>query len=301
MARVTEYFGINSDVPFVDVHVDRDNDIYLDPSAIRNDQSPLGAAANNRLTTLFERVVAAARSNTPQEHAIGRELLRHLHEPNETRLGMSVGEPRGRAFGDKLAEEFWQELRVNPACQDAAIRRLEDTRLCLKFVGNDRISDMTTRIIFDVLAKFTTDMMTAYPALKAGAQTAESDVWVPDEGQWQGRTITLPFATNKQLLLVPQPWVSKWTLMYPDQFYNLYSTQAIQDEQTTFNEKGRRVKPSKEAIKKQNPDKKPLNSAKAAEYITAADGRDLIGEYRSKVDIEFEPLTAEAINERIGD
>lgn len=302
MPRVTEYFGINGDVPFVDVHVDRDNDIYIDPNAIRNDHSPRGAAANNCLTTLFVRVVTAARSNDPQEHTIGRELLRHLHEPNETRLGMSKGEPRGRAFGDKLAEEFWQELRVNPACRDAAIRRLEDTRLCLENVGNDRISDMTTRIIFEVLAEFTAEMMTTYPALNAGATTADSDVWVPVAGQWQSRGFTLPFATNKQLLLVPLHWVSKWTLMYPEQFYNLYSTQVVQDERSTFNEKGRRVGgPSKAAIKKQNPDKKPLNSTKAAEYITAADSRDLIGEYRSKVDNEFEPLTGEAINERIGD
>lgn len=300
MTRVTDYFGISGDVPFANVHVDRDNGIYLDPSAIRNDHSVRGVAANNRLTTLFEKVVAAARSNDPQEHIVGRELLQHLHEPNETRLGMSRGQPRGRAFGDKLAEEFWHELRINPACRDAAIRRLEDTRLCLENVGNDRISDMTTRIVFEVLAEFTTEMMTAYPALNAGATTAATDVWVPDAGRWKSRNLTLPFADGKQLLLVPLPWISKWTLMYPDQFYNLYATQVIQDERTTLDKKGRRRRPPKKAIKQEHPEKKPLNSGKAAEYLTDHN-RDLIGEYRSEVDMRFQALTAEEINERIGE
>lgn len=300
MARVTNYFGISGMVPFVDVHVDRDNQIYLDPSAIRNDRSPRGVAANNRLTTLFEKVVAGARSGDRQQQIAGRELLQHLHEPNETRLGMSIGQPRGRAFGDKLAEEFWQELRINPACRDAAISRLEDTRLCLDNVGDDRISDMTTRIIFDVLAEFTIEMMVTYPSLNAGATKAASEVWVPAAGRWQSRNFELPFAEGKQLLLVPLHWVSKWTLMYPEQFYNLYATQAVQDERTTVDRNGRKSRPQKKAIKLEYPERKPLNSNKAAEY-KSEQGRDLIGEYRSQVDINFEALTAEEINERIGD
>jgi hypothetical protein len=63
-------------------------------------------------------------------------------------------------------------------------------------------------------------------------------------------------------------------------------------------DKGRRHGPLKKSIKENNPEKKPLNSDKAAEYITAHD-RNLIAEYRSQVDSEFEPLTAEEIDDRI--
>jgi hypothetical protein len=39
--------------------------------------------------------------------------------------------------------QFWDELTQNEACRRAAIERLEDTRLFLAMVGDDRVSDMT--------------------------------------------------------------------------------------------------------------------------------------------------------------
>ena len=167
MTTVTEHYGISGEVPFLDVHVDRDNLVFLDPSAIRNDHSPRGRAAYGQLRTLFTEVVTAARSNDAADHARGRELLRHMHEPNETRMGMSQGGAHGKGFGNELSDNFWDELRANPACQNAVLERLEDTRVFLGHVGDDRISDMTTRIIFNVLAEFTQEMMDMYPALRA--------------------------------------------------------------------------------------------------------------------------------------
>ena len=34
--RITEHYLIHADVPFLDVHLDHDNQLFLDPSAIRN-------------------------------------------------------------------------------------------------------------------------------------------------------------------------------------------------------------------------------------------------------------------------
>ncbi|MGB0969736.1 MAG: hypothetical protein ACPGVG_02060, partial [Mycobacterium sp.] len=235
MARVTAHYGIDGPVPFVDLHVERDNRIFLDPSAIRNDSSPRGRTAYNQLTTMFTQVVDAARNSNPAAHANGRQLLRHLHEPNETRLGMSTFGLRGRAFGDELSTQFWDELHRNPACQRTVLHRLEDTRLFLDYVGDDRISDMTTRIVFNVLAHFTNEMMDTYPALRAGATTEPNDTWSNETG-WTERAYELPHAAGKQLLLVPRRWVYWRTLMEPVQFYNRYSTQVIQDATDTITE-----------------------------------------------------------------
>lgn len=297
MATVTEHYGISGDVPFLNVHVDRDNLIFLDPSAIRNDASSRGRAAYRQLRSLFSQVVAAARSDDPVEHDRGRQLLRHLHEPNETRLGMSRGGAHGKGFGDELSDSFWDELRANPACQSAVLERLEDTRIFLGHVGDDRISDMTTRIIFNVLAEFTQEMMGIYPALQAGATTKSSDVWVEGTG-WQSQNFTLPHCAGKQLLLVPREWVYWRTLMEPVQFYNRFATQVVQDETATVDKKGKRTARSKQSIKKDNPAVRPLNNAKAVEYKTEHD-RDLCREYRGFVDSNFEPMTAEEAARRM--
>jgi hypothetical protein len=298
MTTVTEQYGIGGEVPFLNVHVDRDNLIFLDPSAIRNDHSPRGQAAYSQLRTLFTEVVTAARSNDAADHARGRELLQHMHEPNETRLGMSRGGAHGKGFGNELSDNFWDELRANPACQNAVLERLEDTRVFLGHVGDDRISDMTTRIIFNVLVEFTQEMMDVYPVLREGATTKQSDVWVNGAG-WQSQNFTLPYCAGKQLLLVPREWVFWRTLMEPVQFYNRFATQVVQDESASVDTRGKRRVKSKRAIKSDNPSVRPLNNAKAVEYKTEHD-RDLVREYRGYVDINFQPMSAEEAARRMG-
>lgn len=296
MARVTEKYGIGGNVPFVDVHVERDNRIFLDPSAIRNDHSARGRAAYSQLTTMFSQVAEAARSSNPADHAVGRELLLHLHEPNETRLGMSTYGLRGRGFGEDLSTKFWDELRANPACRHAVLTRLEDTRVFVDYVGDDRISDMTTRIVFNVLADFTAEMMETYPALGAGASTARSDVWSNESG-WHGRNLELPDIAGKQLLLVPRHWVYWRTLMEPIQFYNRYSTQVIQDETAVAIGKGKRRVTSKKKIKEDHPYVRPLNNEKAVEY-KEDHNRDLVSEYRTFVDTNFQAMADDDISKR---
>lgn len=297
MARITEQYGIDGDVPFVNIHVERDNRVFVDPSAIRNDHSSRGRAAYGQLMTMFGQVVEAARSSNPADHAVGRQLLRHLHEPNETRLGMSTYGLRGRGFGDELSTQFWDELHTNPACQHAVLNRLEDTRVFVDYVGDDRISDMTTRIVFNVLADFTAEMMETYPTLRAGATTAESDVWSNNSG-WQSRSFELPHIAGKQLLLVPRNWVYWRTLMEPVQFYNRFSTQVIQDETATTDNRGKRRATSR-TIKQQHPYVRPLNNEKAVEY-KEEHNRDLVREYRTFVDTAFDPMSEDAISKRTG-
>lgn len=298
MSRVTEHYGIDGPVPFVNVHVERDSPIFLDPSAIRNDPSPRGVGAYGQLRTMFSQVVEAARSSNPHDHQVGRQLLNHLHEPNETRLGLSIGGSHGRGFAYELETQFWDALRANPSCQHAVLNRVEDTRLYVDYVGDDRISDMTTRIIFNVLADFTTEMMSIYPALNAGATTAKTDTW-SDTAGWQLRDFELPHCAGKQLLLVPREWVYWRTLMDPIQFYNRYSTQVIQDETATYSEKGKRHAASKASIKQANPHIRTLNNDKAVEY-KAEHGRDLTEEYRNWIDFNFAAMTTEDISKKSG-
>lgn len=298
MTRVTEHYGISGPVPFVNVHVERDSPIFVDPSAIRNDASPRGVAAYDQLRTMFGQVVEAARSTNPADHQIGRQLLTHFHEPNETRLGLSVAGSRGNAFADELETKFWSALRTNPACQHAVLNRLEDTRLYMDYVGDDRISDLTTRIIFNILADFTAEMMATYPALTSGATTAPSDAWSNATG-WNFANFRLPHCAGKQLLLVPREWVYWRTLMEPVQFYNRFSTQAIQDETATYDDEGRRHVVSKQSIKEANPNIRPLNNSKAVEYKDQHD-RNLTEEYRNWVDSTFDVMATEDISKRTG-
>lgn len=298
MTSVTDHFGIDGPVPFADVHVNVDNRLFIDPSAIRNGTDKYSKRAQSRLVDYFGQAVEAARSTDPADQLRGRRLLDHTHEPNETRLGMSKREPRGSAFAEGLADDLWDELVENPACRIAAMMYLEDVPLFINFVGPDRISDLTTRIVFDVLADFTDDMMALYPNLKAGQTTEASYWWNPASSVWEEKEFTLPFARDRQLLLVPTNWVFWRNAMDPKQFYNRYSTQAVALERGRRNRKGKLIPASKREIKKEFPGVRKLNNDKTVEYLTKHQ-RNLAREYQQAVDEKFEPMTQAQIKARI--
>lgn len=289
--KVTDYYGISPPVPFVDVHVDVDNRLFLDPSAIRNHATGgLAMRAHTCLVSFFTEVLRCRRSGNTADLSKGEAMLWDLHEPNETRLGMSRAGVAGHAFGEDLGSRLWQELDVNSACRTAAVSRLEDVALFIKGVGPDLISDLATRIIYDVLVDFTHQMIAAFPALGASTDTVQVRRYDASPGSmnWVPATFTLPACTPHPLLLVPKEWVYWRLIMNPPAFYNRHSTRVVQEERTSFDLDGKPMKPSKEVIKEEFPDIKELNSDETARQLDG--GTNLVSTYRLEVDGEYQPL-----------
>jgi hypothetical protein len=296
MTTVAQHYGLVGELPFLNVHLERDNRLFLDPSAIRNSSTVEAAAARQRLTGYFGEVVRCATSLDPADHFVGEALLQQLHEPNETRLGMSAGKVAGRGLGEGLSELLWEELRVNPACREAALRHLEDLPVFIKGVGPDLVSDLTTRVVFDVLVDFTQRMTIAYPSLAEDQTKVSGLVWDITSG-WTPQVFELPQVEGHPLLLVPKGWVFWRSVMDPEAFYNRHATRTVQEERTTLTADGRVDKPSKKALNAEFPDIKGLNNQQAVRYIR--DGIDLVQRYRTEVDTEFQPLSDTELDTRM--
>jgi hypothetical protein len=297
MARVTVEYRIKGPVPFVDVLLDTDNELFIDPSVLRNHGGDaLKKRAHGLVMSFFAEVLRCRTSVGAVDIAKGESLLKRLHEPNETRFGLSENQVQGHGFGDQLATRLWNTLATNPACAAAVLTQLEDVPLFIDKVGDDLISDLTTRVTFEVLADFTSQMMGTYPALNRSVTTATSPVWNSATRRWDDDVpIDLPYVEGHQLLLVPKNWIFWRLMMTSEQFYNRHSTRTIQEEQTAYDSQGKALKPSKKGIIKQNPDRKALNNKQAVKYKD--DG--LIDDYRSWVDAEYEPMTDDQIEYRL--
>ncbi|WP_344885826.1 hypothetical protein [Zhihengliuella alba] len=280
--------------------MDRDNLLFLDPSAIRNGSDALSKAANDTLIRFFAEVLRLRSSASPTDHAIGQELLSHLHEPNETRLGMSVASKFGRAFGSQHATDLWDLLGKSREAQASVMTRLEHLRLFADGVGYDLISDATTRILFGHLCDFTQSMMKRYPELMFGAKSVDAEVFDTSSLTWEARSTELPIADGRTLLLVPKGWVYWRTLMDVGPFYNRYASATVQDEQTVIRSDGKAIKPSKKSIREANRDMRTLNRDQATKYKTQK-GRDLVAEYQEFVDREFDGLSDFEIIRRTGE
>lgn len=295
--RVTTRFGITGPVPFLNVHVERDNMLFLDPSAIRNSTHPLALRAQSQLQSYFGEVLRCRASVSPLDQVNGLAILQELHEPNETRLGLSVKGVQGHGWGDEMGERLWDELGGNAACRAASLTRIEDLALFIDKVGDDLISDMTTRVVFDVLADFTKQMMTRYPVLAGAVAQVSARAWDAATLSWIDTSVALPDVSPHPLVLVPKNWVFWRMLMDYGAFYNRFSTTTVQDERATYDQRtGRRLVPSKKQLNNEFSDRKGLNNRQAAKNMD--NSRDLVAEYRAEVDSDYEPLSDAEIESR---
>ncbi|MDK3255261.1 hypothetical protein [Blastococcus capsensis] len=298
MTRITAHFGINGPVPFLDVDVHQDNKLFLDPSAIRHAGGPMARRAHGLVLEFFREVMRCRTSPNRADREKGLALLQRLHEPNETRLGMSKAGSAGHAFGDELGSILWDVLDQPVFTADPIARRLEDLPLFVDRVGDDLVSDLTTRIVFEVLADFTAQQCALHPALAASVVTRDIDLWDIGSNDWVTRPVQLPWVAPHQLLLVPKEWVFWRMIMDPTAFYNHFGTGTVQMERTTTNLQGRKVAPSKESLKKEFPHVKELNIRQTVKYAHE-EHRDLVAEYRDRVDAEFTYLVDDEIARRL--
>jgi hypothetical protein len=257
MPTIKEYYGITGPVPFVDVEISRDNQLYVDPHAIRRRQrlEPFARDAVTCIDTFLHEVTQSIIDATPASHARGHQLLQQFTEPWETRLGMAKGGFHGHGGGDVVGTWIWEVLNgdAEAVVQIGALRHIEHLPLFVEGVDRDITSDITTRIIFSVLADFTESMLQAYPQLQAGrhkTRTFGKQVWDPVGQSWRIRKVTLPIADGKALLLVPNGWARRHLLMSARRFYGTTVLSYAQLELAVIDSNGKLLTTPKKILRK---------------------------------------------------
>jgi len=143
--HISEYFQLGRSQPtleFVDVDIEGDVRVYVDPRALRNIDSAWAAQCVSLLQSFFSTVLEAIQSGDDER---ARTLLASLNEPNETRLGLSRDRARGHGMGRDLAEAMWKQLRNSRAVTTGLLTDLEDTVLFVDYMA--LISSLTLRRI----------------------------------------------------------------------------------------------------------------------------------------------------------
>src|SRR5215217_6724772 len=164
--RLSTLFAIPAP-PLVDVRPERDNRIFIDPSAIRASAAAghkHATTADKTLRTFFGYIAAASQSSHAVDQAHGARLLTQLREPNQTRLGMSRNGHRGKGMADGKGAQLWKMIRDNEVCRASAVPRLEHVPLFVPGMGSDLMSGAVTQIVWPVLVAFTHEMRATYSA-----------------------------------------------------------------------------------------------------------------------------------------
>lgn len=155
--RVSESYGLDlsqAELDFVDVDTVRDSPLFIDPRALLLYHDEWGEWCISLIQEFFVEVLRRLAS----EDEDPGQLLGHLHEPNETRLGLSSGRAQGRALGPDLAQRLGERLVRSQAVKSGLLQDLEDTILVIPGIGPDLVSDITTNVIRGPLIRYTQEM-----------------------------------------------------------------------------------------------------------------------------------------------
>lgn len=207
MPRLSEHFNLNRtqhELDFVDIDIATDTPLYLDPYylACRTDRWSL--EAHRTLRSFFEDLLAAVRRDNLDR---ARQLMRHLHEPNETCLGLSRGLPSGRGLAARQVNQFINAVLASQAMRTGVVSDLGDLRIFVKNIGRDKISDITTNVIRKHLIDYTHAQCALWDFPLTDA-VPSGPFWNRATHRWEQIHTSMLVVNDRRLLLVPKSAVT---------------------------------------------------------------------------------------------
>lgn len=228
MARVSEVFALNhtqAELDFVDVELNADNLLFADPLGLSQRVDEWSVHAHGTLVSFFQAIIDRIRSDRTAE---AQDLLYHLSEPNETRLGYSRGRPQGAGIGGHQAVQIYKRLAASSAVKTGFLTSLEDCELMIDGISHDKISDLTTNVIRKHLVDYTISqcVLHAIPT----RQVALPPMFDPARVTWYSEYGTLPVLGPRPILLVPKAVVRRQPVYDSDTYYDDFVIEFLRAE-----------------------------------------------------------------------
>ncbi|MEV5554367.1 hypothetical protein AB0L44_11955 [Nonomuraea wenchangensis] len=211
----------------MDIDVENDTPVYIDPSAIKNLPDEWAQQCLEMLGTFFDAVLDAVKGNDEPRL---RDLLIRLQEPNETHFGLSKGRSRGRGLGRELVQKICDNLTMSRAAETGILEDLEDTALFIAGIDKDIISDVTTNVIRGMLIAYTQSVCAMY-SIPLEDNVYSGLAWDPVRRDWVEGFTRLPVAKEKPFLLVPKIIVRYDLQLTKDAFFRRSLAPALQREE----------------------------------------------------------------------
>ncbi|NKJ23633.1 restriction endonuclease [Dyella sp. SG609] len=252
---VSKYFKLGRNqatLDFLDVHVDKDIPVFVDPAALRALRTDWGHHCVSLLQSYFDTVLAAIRSGN---HDRAKHLLASLSERNEFHIGYSKGKSRGHALGPVSAERIWRSLIKSKAATTGILQDLEDTILFVEGLGPDMLSDAVCNIIRGPLIEYT-QQSCLYYGIPLTEGVNSGPVWNPHKEEWQQSLIELPMTNKGAVILIPKVIVRITQTYGAKEYYRHFLMPALQQHHKDINSalvhvlKGKKNKGERRVYKK---------------------------------------------------
>jgi hypothetical protein len=199
--------GINGheDIDYVDVNLKTDIKLFIDPYIIESRSDSFSKECAVAINSFFESIFDCCRSNDNDKLM---ELLDFAHEPNETKLGLSRNQSRGKGASSEILFKIFKDISEENLIVDRLIENPMD--VCL-FAGNfaeDRMSDLITNVLRKKLHDFTKLQCNKHNIPLGSTKEIIGSYWNPDTLSWETLEDYPLKSADRTLLLVPKIFVT---------------------------------------------------------------------------------------------
>lgn len=286
--RVSEYYGLQRTQPtldFVDVDIEGDASVFVDPRALRLLPSEWGNECVFLIQSFFRTVLKAIQDGDQER---GRSLLRALREPNETHLGLSRGRARGRAIGYYSSGTVWDALSQSEAARSGLLEELEDTILMIEGISSDIISDIATNIIRQPLIRYTQEIAKYY-GIPLVPDVDSGPIWDSEHSHWHSVLTPLPITKWGKLLLVPKVIVRRRMDYDVGEYFRNYLLEHLREAELSANtELVYLLKDGRPKVNKKDVEAK-FGSGKAMIVRETRNHPEILDEYRKDKRNRYQP------------
>ena len=258
---------------FVDVVVNDDNLLFIDPCLIKRWNNAWAIKAMKHINSYFDNLFKAYNTCNRKDMKC---LLSHAGEQNATRFGYGNGDNgKGNTAGGLL--EIFQPLE-HLISSIRTIGKAEDLPLLIPGFAEDGMSDLLTNILHECLNEFTMEQMHKYGILSNGTKTFYT--WDMHAGEWKKVEKPVYFVNGKELLLVPKNIVRKNYLFGVSQYFTRIILERMIDEGGYRDADGKAI-PKKEIVKSKRYSGEHWQYDEAIKYTV--ENNDALDEYHRKL------------------
>ena len=232
--RISEIFQLNKsqyELDFVDVDIERDMQLFLDPYFISKCDFPFAVDAHRTIESFFSYLLRMLRTGKME---VAEELFSHLGETNEICLGLSRNRPDGKGMGPTDADKILRSLLDSKAMETGVIEDIEDFRIFVPNVDRDKMSDMTANIIKRHLIEYTQAQCQNW-GIALTSSVPSGYYWDRKENEWRSEYTDMLVVNNRKIILVPKRIVSFSKEYTTQQYMQHFILNFLQDEHLRLN------------------------------------------------------------------
>ncbi|UXV37660.1 hypothetical protein [Staphylococcus simulans] len=202
-----------SEVDYLNISVKEDMLQFVDPNLIdlvsERETGKIGALAKQakkQIDNFFERIFEVYRDDLAngEKRKEFMGLFSHFSEPHHIGLGFSQEGNTGKGTTAKeFVDIFMNRDIISIILNEDGLSIPQKTPL-IKSFGDDKLSDLTTNIIMNVIIEFNRHLIKLYPELQS-YQTEESEkYYYYSDGSWKEDEFQPFLFDNRKTLLIPK-------------------------------------------------------------------------------------------------